>query len=57
MASITKTAKGYRAQVYVRGVRDSKSFRTKREAEAWAAAVMVSLPAAGNRHVDVDDGD
>lgn len=36
MASITKTASGYRAQVYVRGVRDSASFRTKREAEAWA---------------------
>lgn len=37
MASITKTAKGYRAQVYVRGVRDSATFRTKREADAWAA--------------------
>lgn len=37
MASITKTAKGYRAHVYVQGERDSGSFRTKREAEAWAA--------------------
>ncbi len=37
MASITPTAKGYRVQVYVKGVRDSASFRTKREAEAWAA--------------------
>lgn len=38
MASITPTAKGYRAQVYVKGVRDSATFRTKREAAAWAAA-------------------
>lgn len=38
MASITQTAKGYRAQVYVKGVRDSQSFRTRREAAAWAAA-------------------
>lgn len=37
MASITKTAAGYRAQIYVRGERDSGTFRTKREAEAWAA--------------------
>ena len=37
MASITKTAKGYRAQVYVKGSRDSQTFRTKREAEAWAS--------------------
>lgn len=36
MASITKTAKGYRAQLYVSGDRDSQTFRTKREAEAWA---------------------
>lgn len=38
MASITKTAKGYRAQIYVKGIRDSKVFRTKREAEAWGAS-------------------
>ncbi len=37
MASITKTARGYRAQIYVQGVRESASRRTKREAEAWAA--------------------
>lgn len=37
MASIQKTATGYRAQVYVRGTRDSQVFRTKREANAWAA--------------------
>lgn len=38
MASITQTASGYRAQVYVKGVRDSAVKRTKREAAAWAAA-------------------
>lgn len=38
MSSITKTAKGYRAQVKILGQRDSATFRTKREAEAWASA-------------------
>ena len=39
MASISKQGKGgYRAQIYVQGVRDSGVFRTKREAENWAAA-------------------
>jgi len=49
MASITKTASGYRAQIKTRANRDSGSalantplrssgtFRTRREAEAWAA--------------------
>lgn len=37
MASIAKTAKGYRAQVYVRGQRDSECFPTRREAVNWAA--------------------
>ena len=45
MASISKTAKGYRAQVFVRGVRDSASFRTKREADAWAAARETAIRA------------
>lgn len=36
MASIQKTAKGFRAQIYVSGRRDSKTFRTQREAKAWA---------------------
>ena len=36
MASIQHTGRGYRAQVYVGGQRDSKLFRLKREAEAWA---------------------
>ena len=37
MASIQKTPKGYRVHVYVKGVRDSKQFPTKREAAIWAA--------------------
>ena len=37
MASITKTAKGYRAFLYVSGIRESKQFPTKREAAIWAA--------------------
>lgn len=37
MASISKTAKGYRAQLYVNGVRESATRRTRREVEAWAA--------------------
>ncbi|MBI2307552.1 MAG: tyrosine-type recombinase/integrase [Rhodocyclales bacterium] len=45
MASIQKTAKGYRAQVFVRGQRDSAMFRTRREAEAWAAVREVELRA------------
>lgn len=36
MASITKYRAGYRAQVFVGGVRDSGTFRLKREAEIWA---------------------
>lgn len=36
MASIQKTAKGWRIQLSVRGERDSATFRTKPEAEAWA---------------------
>ena len=38
MASVKPYRNGYRAQVYVHGVRDSKTFRTKREADAWGAA-------------------
>lgn len=43
MASVIKTPKGYRAQVYVQGERDSACFRTKREAESWAAARETEL--------------
>lgn len=43
MASITKAPNGYRAQVYVKGQRDSQTFRTKREADAWASARETEL--------------
>ncbi|WP_439684877.1 Integrase [Cupriavidus oxalaticus] len=43
MASISPHKDGWRAQVYVRGVRDSKVFRTQREAKAWAAAREIEL--------------
>lgn len=55
MASIRATARGWRAEVFVRGVRDSASFRTRREAQAWGAAREAELRAAealpaGERH-------
>ena len=44
MASIKPTANGqYRAQVYVKGHRESDTFRTKREAIAWAASRETEL--------------
>ncbi|HDR9834723.1 TPA: tyrosine-type recombinase/integrase [Burkholderia multivorans] len=43
MASITKHKNQWRAQVYVRAIRESKIFRTKREAEAWAATREIAL--------------
>jgi hypothetical protein len=37
MAAIVQTASGtWRAQLYVNGIRTSKTFRTKREARVWA---------------------
>lgn len=45
MASITKNSGGYRAQVYVRGTRDSKVFPTRREAAQWAAEREIELRA------------
>ena len=56
MPSIAVLPSGrYRAQVYVAGERDSKSFRTKREAQAWAAARETeiranSAKAPGEKH-------
>lgn len=38
IASISPRKGGYRAQVYVKGERDSQTFRTEREADAWAPA-------------------
>lgn len=37
MASIQKTAKGYRVQIKILGERDSQIFPTQREAKEWAA--------------------
>ncbi|WP_406870609.1 site-specific integrase [Thioclava sp. 'Guangxiensis'] len=37
MASIAKTANGWRVQVYKRGIRKSKIFPTKQSAKDWAA--------------------
>lgn len=48
MPSITKTSTGYRAQVYVKGARDSKVFRTRREASAWGSARENELRAQAN---------
>lgn len=43
MASVQKTARGYRVQVFVKGVRDSATFRTKREADAWGVSREAEL--------------
>jgi integrase len=37
MASLSKRAGGWRAQVAIKGIRDSATFSTKAEAQAWAA--------------------
>lgn len=51
MASIRKHQGGYRAQVYVKGVRDSRIFRTQREAQGWASAREKELAQpTGSRH-------
>ena len=38
MASVSPHKSGFRAQIFLMGERDSKVFRTKREATAWASA-------------------
>ena len=43
MASITKQKTGWRAQVAIKGVRESGMFSTKREAEAWATEREAAL--------------
>lgn len=55
MASIQKIARGYRAQIYVNGRRESKTFITRREAVEWAQRREVALKSesvtpAGKRH-------
>lgn len=52
MASYTETKHGHRAQLCVKGQRDSATFPTKREAQAWAAKRETELrnQAAGTAH-------
>lgn len=47
MASYVRHRDGWRAHVYVQGVRDSKVFRTRREAESWAHRREKELAAGG----------
>ncbi|MEM5294196.1 tyrosine-type recombinase/integrase [Burkholderia sp. JPY481] len=50
MASITPHKEGWRAQVYVKGTRDSQVFRNKRDATRWAAAREEELRKKAIRH-------
>lgn len=43
MAYFTESGKGWRAQVAINGFRKSKTFRTKREATAWAGALETEV--------------
>ena len=49
MASIVPHGDGFRAHIYVRGKRESRLFRTRREAVAWAAARESELDAGATR--------
>ena len=48
MASISRHNKGWRAQVQVKGQRDSAVHRTRREADSWAAARETELRTMAN---------
>lgn len=48
MASIYTHKTGYRAQVAVNGIKKTKTFRTKREASAWASAMETDLRSVAN---------
>lgn len=48
MASISPYRNGYRVQVCVKGARDTKVFRTRREANAWGAARETELRTQAN---------
>lgn len=43
MATFIKVPQGYRAQIFHKGHRESKTFRTQREAKAWAEARVTEL--------------
>jgi integrase len=48
VASIVPHGEGWRAHIYVKGTRESKTFRTKREAERWAIEREKELEAGGS---------
>ncbi len=50
MASIQKVKSGYRAFLYVGGVRDTRTFDTKAEAKVWAAERESHLRKLGIEH-------
>lgn len=50
MAYIRKTAKGYRAEVEIKGTRKSKSFTNKREAQVWAAHEETQINFEESKH-------
>lgn len=49
MASIVPHKDGFRAHIYVRGRRESRTFRTRREAVSWADRREAELEAGGAR--------
>lgn len=49
MASIVPHGKGWRAHIYVRGHRESRTFRTRRQAVSWAHTREQELAAGGGR--------
>lgn len=49
VASIVRHGEGWRAHVYVRGQRESQTFRTRREATSWADRRERELAAGGAR--------
>lgn len=52
MASIKPVKNGFRVQVYVKGVRDSATKRTKREAVLWGAAREHELETESQKRPD-----
>jgi integrase len=48
MASFRKTATGWRAELFVKGARDSRCFDTKAEAQAWALKRETELRSIGS---------
>jgi integrase len=52
MASITPVKNGFRVQVYVKGIRDSATKRTRREANLWGAAREHELETESQKRPD-----